>query len=139
MAKAITGKKTRKANVKKVKPALQTSGITPGTIVDTVNVTESVNAVLSSWERFPTLMAFRDMVDTLIATHGPTAEIVISHDSYDDCVLEWFVEFMRDETPVETRARLAEEKGVLEDEKKYQKTFLQFEKKEYLRLKKKFG
>jgi hypothetical protein len=131
MPKTKTAKKASK--LVKVKPELQT-------VLDTTEVTEAFSSVLESYQNNPTLIAFRDMVDNLIATHGPTAELVLSHDSYDvDCVLEWFVEFVRDETPEEMKSRLQAEKNLRDNDKKYAAQELRYEKKEYLRLKKKFG
>ena len=86
-----------------------------------------------------TLQEFKDIIDNLIATHGKDASIGVSLEG-DEYSAEWnwIVSVEREETLDEYNLRIQREKDQLDREKKRAKEREQQEKKEYLRLKKKF-
>lgn len=86
-----------------------------------------------------TLQEFKDIIDNLIAVHGKDASIGASLEG-DEYSAEWnwIVSVEREETLDEYNLRIQREKDQLAREKKRAKEREQQEKKEYLRLKKKF-
>lgn len=86
-----------------------------------------------------TLQEFKDIIDNLIAIHGKDASIGASLEG-DEYSAEWnwIVSVQRQETIDEYNIRIQREKDQLTREKKRAKEREQQEKKEYLRLKKKF-
>lgn len=86
-----------------------------------------------------TLQEFKDIIDNLIAIHGKDASIGASLEG-DEYSAEWnwIVSVEREETMDEYHLRIQREKEQLDREKKRAKEREQQEKKEYLRLKKKF-
>lgn len=86
-----------------------------------------------------TLQEFKDIIDNLIAVHGKDASIGASLEG-DEYSAEWnwIVSVQRQETIDEYNIRIQREKDQLAREKKRAKEREQQEKKEYLRLKKKF-
>lgn len=86
-----------------------------------------------------TLQEFKDIIDNLIAVHGKDASIGVSLEG-DEYSAEWnwIVSVEREETLDEYHLRIQREKEQLDREKKRAKEREQQEKKEYLRLKKKF-
>jgi hypothetical protein len=94
---------------------------------------DSINA-----ENF-TLQEFKDIIDNLITIHGKDASIGVSLEG-DEYSAEWnwIVSVEREETLDEYHLRIQREKEQLDREKKRAKEREQQEKKEYLRLKKKF-
>lgn len=94
---------------------------------------DSINA-----ENF-TLQEFKDIIDNLITIHGKDASIGASLEG-DEYSAEWnwIVSVERQETLDEYNLRIQRENDQLDREKKRAKEKEQQEKKEYLRLKKKF-
>lgn len=86
-----------------------------------------------------TLQEFKDIIDNLITIHGKEASIGVSLEG-DEYSAEWnwIVSVEREETLDEYHLRIQREKEQLDREKKRAKEREQQEKKEYLRLKKKF-
>lgn len=86
-----------------------------------------------------TLQEFKDIIDNLITIHGKDASIGASLEG-DEYSAEWnwIVSVQRQETIDEYNIRIQREKDQLAREKKRAKEREQQEKKEYLRLKKKF-
>lgn len=86
-----------------------------------------------------TLQEFKDIIDNLITIHGKDASIGVSLEG-DEYSAEWnwIVSVEREETLDEYHLRIQREKEQLDREKKRAKEREQQEKKEYLRLKKKF-
>ena len=86
-----------------------------------------------------TLQEFKDIIDNLITIHGKDASIGVSLEG-DEYSAEWnwIVSVERQETLDEYNLRIQRENDQLDREKKRAKEKEQQEKKEYLRLKKKF-
>jgi hypothetical protein len=85
------------------------------------------------------LREFHEHITELVNTSAPDAVIGVSLESDDyDCSWWWTLTEQRQETVEEAKERIAKEKEREKREKQWEARLLRDEKKEYLRLKKKF-
>jgi hypothetical protein len=86
------------------------------------------------------LSELKKIVDNLVETSRPDAliSVDISYNEWDDTEWNWDVVESRLETAYEHRERIKREKEQEKQQKRWEAEMARTEKKEYLRLKKKF-
>jgi hypothetical protein len=100
------------------------------------DVTEHFDTILNEDVK---LTDFVNVLQEVSGMHGPDAEISVSLEGDDwDVTWNWTVSVKRQETVQEQKERLKQEKQREKEAKRWATRIERDEKKEYLRLKKKF-